>query len=940
MGSDASSRRLGLVAVLVLAAGATAVAETKVANLGPVDWGSAPRWRDMATYLYASEKKLSYDYAQGVATLAYEGSAPTLAGTLALEGLKPNFAYQVKLNGKPTYTWGSGGDDWANERLGYAGRWWLKQFDAETGIEVGGWNSSDSEYEYWKARGFTDGTYDYVFEGYLLFAYVATDAAGNAAAGLWLDSSFHVLWKTSQRSPGANDSVPTIHTVIASSASDWYAQSYPTTDVGLYAEWEPGRALPGELALAPGAYNVRIFLTEESFHETAADSGQWATVMTHDDIRFTIPGPNQPPVAADDAYRVDEDGQLSVAAPGVLANDTDPESDPLTAALVADVAHGSLALGADGSFVYTPAPDYAGTDSFTYKANDGAADSNAATVTLTVDPVNDPPVASDDAASTPEGVAVTIDVLANDTDPDADALSVASVTQPAHGVATNNGADVTYAPESGFTGDDAFTYIVSDGQGGADLAFVTVTVGGANAPPTPPQGLVAVAGATSVTLNWDDNAEPEGDLVGYNVYRATASGAYDFGAPIASVAQSACVDAGVASGTTCYYVVKAVDTAGLESEPSQEASATPDDTLDDAYAVEAPLVTFGTVGGDGIVGTTESGDGLVQTLTEVPNGKAGMASLQVEYALHTSAGPADVTQLVLRLEAGWTNLDGGADPLVVAIWNGAAWEDITADLQDGSFTPAANPQNYVNAQGDVRVLFRDTAPIRKEGRDTLTIDLLCAVVVALPPDTDPPAPPTGLAAAPGDSQVSLDWDDNLEGDVVGYHVRRSTTPGGPYARIDPALVTASLYVDATAVNGTTYYYVVTAVDALGGESGPSAEASATPGAQPTVHVQSIEMALQQAGKNWKAVATVVVRDQSGAPAAGATVVGDWLYNGALLQSGAAATADGAGSALLTSPPKKARSGDVFTFRVTGVVLGGHVYEPAQNVETEDSIAVP
>jgi VCBS repeat-containing protein len=188
-------------------------------------------------------------------------------------------------------------------------------------------------------------------------------------------------------------------------------------------------------------------------------------------------GNNSPPVASDDAYGMDEDGYLSVGAPGVLANDADADEDPLSAVLVSGTSHGALSLNANGSFSYTPDANYNGMDSFTYKANDGKADSNTATVTITINPVNDIPNAVDDEANTAEETAVTIDVVANDSDGDDDPLTVTSVTQGSHGSVVNNGDDtVTYTPEAGFVGMDTFTYTVDDGNGGSDAATVTVTV--------------------------------------------------------------------------------------------------------------------------------------------------------------------------------------------------------------------------------------------------------------------------------------------------------------------------------------------------------------------------------------------------------------------------------------------------------------------------------
>lgn len=293
--------------VAVLTVGQAALlAQSDSVQLGAVHWDDAyQRWRDIATNPYDSDKVASYVQGDGYvtlyddaqATLTYEATAPTLIGQLVASGLKPNCAYQIKLNGKPTYNWGPAGDDLANEELGYAGRWWVNKV-APDGSVVGGWNSDDAEYESSKAVGFTDGVYDYVFEGYLLFDYVVTDKNGNASKALALDSSFHVLWKTSQRQPQAEDSAATDYSVVANGkTSDWYSRRYRTQTIGIYAEWEPGRDLPGECLLPLGLYNVRMFLTEESFHEDRPDSGSWATVLTCDHLVFAVDDVQPPPVA-------------------------------------------------------------------------------------------------------------------------------------------------------------------------------------------------------------------------------------------------------------------------------------------------------------------------------------------------------------------------------------------------------------------------------------------------------------------------------------------------------------------------------------------------------------------------------------------------------------------------------------------------------------------
>src|SRR5690606_30473328 len=103
------------------------------------------------------------------------------------------------------------------------------------------------------------------------------------------------------------------------------------------------------------------------------------------------------PVAAGDAYTTDEDQTLNVSAPGVLANDSDAENDPMQAILVSGPTSGNLTLNADGSFSYTPVSNFFGAVTFTYMANAGGEDSNTVTVTITVDAENDTPVASPDA---------------------------------------------------------------------------------------------------------------------------------------------------------------------------------------------------------------------------------------------------------------------------------------------------------------------------------------------------------------------------------------------------------------------------------------------------------------------------------------------------------------------------------------------------------------
>jgi hypothetical protein len=110
-----------------------------------------------------------------------------------------------------------------------------------------------------------------------------------------------------------------------------------------------------------------------SFALAAPVAGRGSASST---LTITVAGANDAPVAVADSFTTNEDTALVIAAPGVLANDSDVDGDALTSVLVTGPAHGTLTLNANGSFTYTPDANYNGADSFTYKANDGTADGN------------------------------------------------------------------------------------------------------------------------------------------------------------------------------------------------------------------------------------------------------------------------------------------------------------------------------------------------------------------------------------------------------------------------------------------------------------------------------------------------------------------------------------------------------------------------------------
>lgn len=153
---------------------------------------------------------------------------------------------------------------------------------------------------------------------------------------------------------------------------------------------DPSGTSGNEWETAISADGSRVVFISSGSDIVPGDTNGTSDVFLREWFGTTV---NEAPVAVADAYSTPEDTALVIAAEGVLANDTDAEDDTLTAIKVTDPAHGTVSLGADGSFTYTPVADYNGPDSFTYKANDATTDSNVATVTLTVTPVEDlPPV--------------------------------------------------------------------------------------------------------------------------------------------------------------------------------------------------------------------------------------------------------------------------------------------------------------------------------------------------------------------------------------------------------------------------------------------------------------------------------------------------------------------------------------------------------------------
>ncbi|MCH8292918.1 tandem-95 repeat protein [Candidatus Poribacteria bacterium] len=230
---------------------------------------------------------------------------------------------------------------------------------------------------------------------------------------------------------------------------------------------------------------------------------------------------NHAPVADNQSVTTAEEAGVAITLTA-----TDVDGDPLTYSLVSGPSSGSLS-GTVPNLTYTPNLNFNGSDSFTFTANDGIADSNLATVSLTVTPVTDPPVASDQSVTTRQDTPVAVTLTASDVD--GDALSYSVVTLPANGSLSGIAPNLTYTPNLGFTGPDSFTFKANDGIADSNLATVSLTVTINNPPVADNQSVTTAEEAgVAITLTATD---VDGDPLSFSLVTPPANGSLSGTAP-------------------------------------------------------------------------------------------------------------------------------------------------------------------------------------------------------------------------------------------------------------------------------------------------------------------------------------------------------------------------------------------------------------------------
>ncbi len=214
--------------------------------------------------------------------------------------------------------------------------------------------------------------------------------------------------------------------------------------------------------------NARFTGTDRTTYTVTENNGGEDTAT----VFFTVEASNANPAANGNTASVDEDSSVLI---DVLINDTDGDRDTLTLTGVTGAVNGTAML--EGNQVrYTSNADFNGSETLSYTISDGNGGSDTGVINVTINAVNDAPLALDDSATLSEDGDVLVDVLANDSDPDGDALTLDSVGAPANGTVVIEGDQLRYTPDLGFSGTDNVTYTVSDGNGGTDTGTVTFTV--------------------------------------------------------------------------------------------------------------------------------------------------------------------------------------------------------------------------------------------------------------------------------------------------------------------------------------------------------------------------------------------------------------------------------------------------------------------------------
>jgi hypothetical protein len=623
-------------------------------------------------------------------------------------------------------------------------------------------------------------------------------------------------------------------------------------------------------------------------------------------VLYQLPPDNYAPVANNGTVITNED--IAVA---VTLTASDADGDALTYSVVSGPANGVLS-GTAPNLTYSPNANFYGSDSFTFKANDGSVNSNTATVSITVNAVNDAPtwlVNPIVATDANQDQAYTDSIAGSATDLDGDALVYSKSNGPAW-LTIGAAGLLTGTPAVGDFGLNVFTVDVNDGNGGSASASLEINVVFADSvAPTltvPANALVSQLESTDPANTGEATATDDLDPNPVVTYTDSASGA----------------------DPNPYIITRtwtATDSAGNATDAVQLITVY---QVREQFAV-SQSTTKGSVNGS-LAATTASDDSY-QSLSEAKSGRK--SALDHEWVF--SLGNTDYQTFIV--EAFHSPNSEGDDFTFLYSTDGSTYYEmltVTKTTDDGVAQAYELPEAVV---GTVYVTVVDTNRANgNTGLDVLYIDYLGFRTEdwpagSLPPgQASTPAPAHGAANVPAD--VFLSWIAGIN--ATSANVYFSTTP--PTASDLLTSTTGTSADPGTLAYSTTYYWRVDAVNDIGIATGPtwSFTTQSDPSVGPTdVHVHAIAVGTADAAKGQKrGMAQVTVRDDLGQPVAGATVFGTFTgsYNEAV---SAVTDASGVAQLLTTATVKRSIS---FTFSVTNVTHGFLPYDPSDNVVTSQS----
>jgi hypothetical protein len=626
---------------------------------------------------------------------------------------------------------------------------------------------------------FADGSFTYTptadFVGTDSFAYRMRDASNNFSDPVAV--TIDVLPRANRTPLGTPDA----YAVLAGATLSIAAQGFLANDIDQDGEAITAVSIQDNVdsgTLAAFADGSFTYTPNAGF--TGSDS--FAYRMRDASNNFSDPVPvtievhagNRAPIGVDDAYGARINTPLSIAAPGFLVNDLDPDGEAITAVSIQDnVDHGTLAAFANGSFTYTPNAGFTGADSFAYRMRDASNNlSDPITVSIQVFPAGVTPVGTPDQYQVHTDDVLSLPApgfLANDIDLNGEALTAVSIQDNVDQGTLAAFADgsFTYTPNAGFTGADSFAYRMRDASNNfSDPVLVTITVlAAANRTPLGTPDAYALLADTTLTVPARGFLTNDIDLDGEVITAVSIQDNVDHGtlAAFADGSFTYTPDAGFTGTDSFAYRMR---------DASNHFSAPVTVTLEVHAGNRAPI------------GVPDAYSVLMDTALSI----AAPGFLANDFDLDGEA----VTAVSIQ-----DNVDHGS----------------LAAFADGSFTytPTAGfsgTDSFAYRMRDASNHFSD--PI------AVTINVV---------DPHHVCAAHNLAARAKGAKVQLTWTPT---GADHYNVYRSTTSGGPYVKIAATASSYSTYLDAGVTIGTTYYYVVRDADAFDQEGCESNEATATP----------------------------------------------------------------------------------------------------------------